>query len=476
MNETAPWPEEIEREMTPAVRAFFVAQRLAWQTRVDELESRVTRLERELKKHEKFRRPDKPEPAEASGPDVPPSTASKKRGGQPGHPKAERALIPTENCYEVIVCAPPVCRGCGEELSGSDPAPWRHQVTEIPPIQPVITEYQRHRLTCTCCGVTTCGTLPEGVPSGMTGPRLTALVGLLMALFRQSKRRVSLFCETALGVSVSPGLVIKLQNLVTESTRPAYDELVQSLPEQLAVNVDETPTRQQNQNAWIWTIVSPNCTVFAVRLTKAATVVNSLLGSDYQGVVTSDRAKMYDHFARHQVCWAHLKRDFEALAQSPTKTAAKLGQALCELTYEVFHHWHRVRDGTVQRPAFLQQMRRLQGQFYLTIEEGLACAESAGMCDNLLRKFNTLFEFTRSTTNAIEPTNNAAERSLRHAVIWKHLSFGTQSASGSRFVETLLSILETCRQQGRDLLDFLRQSLSQHLQGQPGPSLITNGV
>lgn len=476
MSVTSPWPEEIEREMTPGVRAFFEAQRLAWQKRIDELESRVAQLERELRRHEKFRRPNKPEPSATSEPSTLPPPSTKKRGGQPGHPKAERALIPTEQCHEVIACRPPVCRGCGEELSGSDPEPWRHQVTEIPPIVPRITEYQRHRLRCSCCGVTTCGTLPEGVPSGMTGPRLTALVGLLMALFRQSKRRVSLFCETALGISVSPGLVIKLQNLVTESTQPAYDELVQSLPEQPAVNVDETPTRQQNRNAWIWTIVSQSGTVFAVRLTKAATVINDLLGPDFAGVITSDRAKMYDHFQRHQVCWAHLKRDFEALAQSETKTAAKLGRELSDLTDQVFHHWHRVRDGTVQRPAFLRHVRRLQGRFYLAFEEGLACAETAGICDNLLQKFDTLFEFTRSTTHAIEPTNNAAERSLRHAVIWKHLSFGTQSARGSRFVETLLSVVETCRQQGRDLLDFLYQSLSRHLQGLTGPSLLPNGA
>ena len=120
-------------------------------------------------------------------------------------------------------------------------------------------------------------------------------------------------------------------------------------------------------------------------------------------------------------------------------------------------------------------MRRVQGRFYLALEDGQACAECAGMTGHLLQKFDTLFEFTRSTTNAIEPTHNAAERSLRHAVIWKHLSFGTQSAQGSRLVETLLSILETCRPQSRDTFDFLHQSLTQHHPGHTGPSLSPNG-
>jgi transposase len=479
-------PPELEREMTPAVRAFIEALRAEWaaerramQATIDELTAKVDRLERELGKRDKFQRGETPSDSTDDPPSPPPrNTTPKTRGGQPGHKRVERELVPVENCREVIPCLPKVCRGCGETLRGIDEAPLRHQVTDIPEIKPFVIEYRRHRLTCECCQVTTCGALPEGVPTGMTGPQLISLATLLMALFRQSKRRVSLFCETALGVKVSPGLIIKWQQLATVATRPAYDELVKQLPSETSANVDETPTKEANSSAWIWTVVARKYTVFAVRLTKARCVITQLLGSRYRGVVTSDRAKMYDCFERHQWCWAHLKRDFEALAQSPHRGAKQIGTKLVECTRDLFHNWHRARDGTIGRRTFLKHHHRLYAEFHETFDAGTRSADRgcAALCSNLFAGFENLWPFANDPSLQIEPTNNAAERALRHPVIWKQLSFGTQSASGSRFVETLLSVVETCRQQGRDVLQFLHTSLTAKLNGQPGPSLLPNGA
>ncbi|MEI8384322.1 MAG: IS66 family transposase [Planctomycetota bacterium] len=472
-------PPELAREMTPAVRAFMDSLF----SRIDELVGEVDRLRTELKKSKRFGHgPGAEEPAKdesTAADDTKKSTVEKpnrKRGGQPGHPKAERALIPSEQCSDVVTCKPRVCRGCGGALQGNDSDPLRHQVTDIPPITPIVIEYQRHRLTCSCCGVSTCGELPEGVPTGMTGPRLTAIVGVLMALFRQSKRRVSLCCQTLFNTSVSPGLVVKLQNIVTTSARPAYRELVSKLPSQSAVNVDETPTRESNENAWIWTVVAATFTVFAVRVTKASCVIKSLLGNAYKGVVTSDRAKMYDFFLQHQWCWAHLERDFKTVAECGNKTASKLGHKLLDLTHDLFHQWHRVRDGTVTRATFLKHIRRLYGEVYLVLEEGAFCAHrpTAALCENLLNSYENLFTF--AWRPGVEPTNNAAERALRHPVIWKQLSFGTQSEAGSRFVETLLTVVETCRQQKRDTLNFLTDSVHAHFNHKQGPSLTADGV
>lgn len=484
-------PPEIEREMTPAVRAFFEAMRQSWEAerkgllaRIEELEQKVDGLQQELKKDKRFRHPPKSSDTAAapasSGPpaESPGKQPQRRRGGQPGHPKAERALIPSEKCNRVVICKPDCCRNCAASLDGEDPEPLRHQVTDIPPIVPEVVEYQLHRLDCHRCGVSTCGVLPEGVPTGMTGPRLVAIVGVLMVLFRQSKRRVSLCCENLFGVSISPGLVVKLQNIVTESAKPAYDHLVSQLPHQPAVNVDETPTRERNGNAWIWTVVAAQFTVFAVRLTKAACVIRNLLGESYSGVVTSDRAKMYDFFTVHQWCWAHLKRDFESLAESASGRARQVAQQLLVHTNTLFHHWHRVRDGTIQRGTFQRHLRPLYGQIYLTLEEGTLCPhrQTAAMCQNLLDRYDNLFEFARHPIGLVEPTNNAAERALRHPVIWKQLSFGTQSAAGSRFVETLLTITETCRQQRRDTLQFLVDAVDARFHKRPAPLLTSDGV
>ena len=255
MSQSLTIPPELEREMTPGVKAFVETLF----RRIDALTDRVDQLEQELKKHKRFRHSKPPKTAEADAGAQSGETGKttkdppkRRAGGQPGHPKAERALIPSEQCSQIFACKPGCCRNCAASLEGEDPDPLRHQVTDIPPIVPETVEYQLHRLVCPCCGVSTCGELPAGVPTGMTGPRLVAIVGLLMVLFRQSKRRVSVCCEKLFGVSVSPGLVVKLQNIVTESAKPAYDDLASQLPDQPAVNVDETPTRERNGNAWIW--------------------------------------------------------------------------------------------------------------------------------------------------------------------------------------------------------------------------------
>src|SRR5262245_40331429 len=143
-------------------------------------------------------------------PPRPKSHTRRRPGGQPGHPKQTRPLLPPDQCDAVIRLSPSHCRRCGRELSGQDPAPLRHQVWELPQIKPQVIEYQRQRLACACCGETTCAELPAGVPAGQSGPRLVAFTGLLMAFFRQSKRRAALFLETLLGQPCCPALTLKM--------------------------------------------------------------------------------------------------------------------------------------------------------------------------------------------------------------------------------------------------------------------------
>ena len=204
-------------------------------------------------------------------PQPPRHKSKKKRGGQPGHEKHERPLIPTEECDDVQKLRPAECRRCGAKLSGSDPEPLRHQVWELPEIKPIITEYQRHRLTCPGCGATTCAELPVGIPQGQSGPRLMALTTLLMAFYRQSKRRTADFLTALLGQPCCPALTVKIQNQVTAALRPSYEEVAAALPAQEHLNIDETATKEENGKAWLWTFVARLFTVFAVRATREAT-------------------------------------------------------------------------------------------------------------------------------------------------------------------------------------------------------------
>jgi transposase len=405
-------------------------------------------------------------------PQPPRRKSKKKRGGQPGHEKHERPLIPSEQCAETIPLRPTECRRCGVKLSGSDPEPLRHQVWELPEIQPIVTEYQRHRLTCPACGQTTCAALPPGVPQGQSGPRLMSFVALLMAYYRQSKRRTAEFLSTLFGQPCSPALTVKIQNQVTTALRPSYEALAAELPAQERLNIDETATKEANGKAWLWTFVARLFTVFAVRATREATALTTFLGEAFRGIVNCDRAKMYWYVGRLQWCWAHLKRDFQAMIDSGDRRAQHLGYRLRRATCELFEHWADYRAGRISWAALRRRMAPVRRNVERLLLRGTQCghANTRGTCRELHKHRQWLWTFLRQ--QGVEPTNNAGERSLRHAVIWRKLSFGTQSARGSRFVETMLTVIETCRQQGRNVFTFLTQAVKAHLAHQPVPSLI----
>ena len=402
----------------------------------------------------------------------PEAKSKKKRGGQPGHAKQERPLIPTEQCDDVVPLKPAECRRCGTKLAGEDSEPLRHQVYEIPEIKPIVTEYQQHRLGCPRCGETTCASLPVGVPQGGSGPKLIAFVALLMACFRQSKRRTSLFVTSILNIPCCPSLTVKHQTIATQALQPAYGELVAALPTQPHLNGDESPTKEGLIKSWLWTFVAGTFTVFALRGSRAATTITELLGETFAGVMNCDRAKMYWQCGRLQWCWAHLKRDFQALIEDSDHQVKRLGDDLMRPTKELFRHWSRCRDGTITRSGFLRLMQPIRREIDSLLLRGVFSANPRliGMCRELYQHREWLWTFLDS--EGIEPTNNAAERSLRHAVIWRKLSFGTQSASGSRFVETLLTTIETCRQQERNVFQFVTNAVEAHFHQQPGPSLL----
>lgn len=454
-------PEQLAA-LPPEVRAVI-------QAIIDHYERRIAELEAEIARLKKTPRNSSLPPSSEHPHAKPPAAKPKSlrpRGGQPGHEKHERALIPTEQCQQVVPLKPKRCRRCGRKLCGHDPAPLRHQVWELPPIEPQVSEYQLHRLPCPC-GATTCAVLPPGVPQGQAGPRLIALVALLMGCFRQSKRRVALFLEQVLNQPCSPGWVVKLQNQATAALRPSYDELAAQLPAQEQLGLDETPTKQGPAKAWLWTAVAATFTVFALRTTRAASVLNELLGAAYGGVVNCDRAKMYYSLPRLQWCWAHLKRDFQALIDSGDGVQKRLGRDLMRPTRKLFRHWARYRDGTLTRVGFQRLMKPIRHEIDALLLRGAFAG--IGMAEELSNHRDWLWTFVE--VEGVEPTNNASERALRHAVIWRKLSFGTQSERGSRFVETLLTVVETCRQQSRNVFAFVAAAVEAHFTHHTAPSL-----
>ena len=262
-----------------------------------------------------------------------------------------------------------------------------------------------------------------------------------------------------------------MQNQAAAALRPSYEELAGQLPTQEQLNIDETGTKEANGKAWLWTFVAKLFTVFAVRATREATALTTFLGEAFCGVVTCDRAKMYWKVGSLQWCWAHLKRDFQAMIDGGDNRDKHLGWRLRSAVCELFEHWADYRAGRISRAALLRRMGPVRRKVERLLLRGAQSGsrDVRGTCRELYEHRQWLWMFLRH--EGVEPTNNAGERSLRHAVIWRKLSFGTQSAAGSRFVETMLTVIETCRQQRRNVFAFVTAAVEAHLAHQPTPSL-----
>ena len=313
-------PPELEAEMTPAVKTAF----LALLRRLDEAEAKIEKLTpRNSSLPPSTEHPHaKPKREKSRG------KKKRKQGGQKGHKRHQRELVPVEQCTTITPCQPDCCRRCHGQLKLDDSEPKRHQVWDLPPIEPVINEYQLFRGHCQRCGITTQASLPEGVPTGQCGPRLAAFTGLLMGHFRQSKRRASMFLGDLLNIPCSPAWTVKIQNLVSESIAAPYVELQSKLAGEPQLFVDESPTKEKREKAWLWVAVAPLFTVFGIFANRKRESLVKLVG-DYSGIILNcDRAKMYLDGRRLQWCWAHLKRDFQKLIDSRDGQVKRMGHDL----------------------------------------------------------------------------------------------------------------------------------------------------
>ena len=410
----------------------------------------------------------------------PPSTPARKRGGsgrsaggQPGHKGRGRTLLPIEQVDHVIALKPSTCTSCGGILAGDDAHPQRHQVTEVPPVRAQVTEYQVHTLRCPHCQGLSQADAPEGVFDSAFGPRVHALVSLLSGAYRLSKRQIQTLLWDGFGVEMAVGTVSHLEQTLSQALAQPVDAAVAYVRRQPVKNVDETGWRQQRRRAWLWTAVTTWVSVFAIRYSRGSKVVRDLLGEDLEGVIGSDRYSAYSFLPlkQRQICWAHLRRDFQKMIDRGG-ASKDIGQVLLALTDQMFTWWHRVRDGTLKRSSFQTYLVDHKARMYLYLWRGSQCAhaKTARTCQEMLSVEEALWTFVRRT--GVEPTNNAAERALRHGVLWRKSSFGTHSEAGSRFVERVMTVVTTLRQQNRNVLTYLTQTGQAARRGQMAPSLL----
>jgi transposase len=399
--------------------------------------------------------------------------SGRRPGGQPGHEGQTRALVPVEAVDVLIPVKPMQCPRCQHPLHGADPQPQRHQVAELPPVKPVITEYQLHRLVCPACGEATRAELPLGVPRGEFGPRVQAITALCTGAYHLSKRTTQCVMEDLFGLLMSLGTIANLEQATVQTLTAPVAEARAYVQAQPVAYLDETGWREGQQRAWLWTAVTAWVTVFVVRRSRSSKVAQELLGERFWGWLVTDRWSAYTWYPswRRQLCWAHLLRDIEAMIDrgGPSR---EIGEALRAQARQMFHWWHRVRDGTLSHASFASYMRPIRREVERLLDAGQTCGvpKTEGTCREILKRRQALWTFVRHT--GVEPTNNAAERAIRPGVLWRKGSFGTHSPEGSRFVEAMMTVVATLKQQHRNVLDYLTAACEAALCGEQAPSLL----
>jgi transposase len=370
---------------------------------------------------------------------------------------------------------PQTCQHCQSDLREIEPAPTysTHYIYELPPIKPIVHEHRCLEVMCPHCGLMTAAALPPAVPRGQYDPSVQAMTALLRGELKQSVRQTSDVMTQVLHVPMSSGMVSKVQQQVSQALQEPYAAALAHAQVQKQLHADESGWRQDKKRAWLWVAVAGLVTVFLIHTSRGARAAKALLGEAFAGLLITDRWTSYNWVAsqRRQLCWSHLKRDFKSFLDYGPEAKLLAEQLLCQ-TRRMFRFWHRVRDGTLNRAEFQLAMKPVRRRILALLEDGraLPCAKVAGMCKQMLTLREAFFTFVDH--ESVEPTNNAAERALRFAVLWRKGSFGSDSASGSRFVERFLTVRATLRRQKRDLYSYLRDACTAALEGTAPPSLL----
>jgi transposase len=470
----------VERAEAEAIydagREVVVEVLLRMDRHIQQLEARVEKLERELAKSSR----NSSRPPSSDPPGKRPSPRGRDRSGrsqgaQPGHEGHGRDLLPPCAVDEVIEHWPERC-GCGHVFSVAEHRgmgePARHQVEELPAITVRVIEHRAQRVCCPECGAPARGELPPEVTDSAFGSGLQAAIATLSVRNRVSRRDVVELVEELFGARISTGTVDAILARASEALADPYEDLLAHVRGARALNVDETGWRTVGERRALWGAFSKRHAFFAIAPDRHEDRAKNLLGHT-QAIVTSDRWWAYSHLPlrRRQLCWSHLKRDFQAHAEglAAEQEFGEHGLECCERVFwawEVFAHTHDRRQ--LQRT--IRQLQRTYKPIIRTYASKRARNKRCrGMARNLMKAWPALWTF--AAHKGVEPTNNHAERALRSAVIYRKLSLGSQSEGGERRIERLLSAHTTCRLQHRSLFAYLSELLAAHARGDPVPLL-----
>jgi transposase len=403
--------------------------------------------------------------------------SGRRPGGQPGHEGHHRELLPEDEVDNFESHFPTACDDCGCELSPEDASggPLRHQVFDIVDKPVECTEHQVFTCQCPACGETSRGQLPADIASSGWGPRLTALVATLSAICRDSRRQCDWFVTEVLGAPSSVGTVQRHLEEVSAGLEPGFEQIRFAMAEvTTGIGLDETGWRLGNLPYWVWVAESEEMALYLVRRRRTKEMAQELVGEPADRVFVTDRYGAYGFLepSHHQICHAHLLREFTAMAARDGPLGA-IGTKLCALSREMQLQWSRVKSGQRSRADFVEWVNR---EVQPSWKRLLKAAKSAppkepAVVRWLLKKKHRELAWTFLKFDGLEPTNNGAERALRGPVIQRKLSWGSKSEAGLRLMERLWTAAETCRRQGRSVLEYITNAVNAFRNDCPAPIL-----
>lgn len=399
-----------------------------------------------------------------------------KQGAQPGHQGvARKKLAVNEINYHQHIAAPTNCHICQKVLTMIDD-PIKHQVYDLHENNVKSTEYTLQRARCISCRKIYAGKLPNGIDWTIFGPNLIACITSFVTEYRLSKRLVVSLLKDLFGFECSIGSISNIENKVTLALSKAYDNCVQKIQKEHVVNIDETRHLEKNNTHWAWIAASKEATAFFMHKSRGRKVARLLLNENYSGILISDRYAAYNYYPVHkrQICLAHLKRDFTKVAQR-SGLSGQFGDFFLVLLERIFYFWRQYKAGKIAREKFVKISGQIQKNFYIKLQSACSNIEhkrTVNSLNNILSVFDGMWNFCK--VDGVEPTNNHAEQQLRPYVIYRKLSFGTQSKRGTLFLQRTFSILLTCKKQSLKFRDYIAKNIKAFTANIPPPLIFAD--
>ena len=317
--------------------------------------------------------------------------------------------------------------------------------------------------------------LPAGVSLSNFAPRLTALIAFFTGVLRIPRRPLKDCFQTVFGVDLSLGSTQNLLEQTSRALQPIDQQLKDALPRQPVVNADESGWNRR----WIWVFVTSGFIYFHIAKSRGSEVLTQVLGKVYEGILGVDRWGAYTkyHKGLMQLCWEHLKRDFQGILDIGKKVGSKEAQSFARrmenLRKKLMAMWYQFKDGELTRSQLIEETEPIRTK----IEEWLR-----SHCDSPVQKVRVFARrltkrrahlFTFIFHEGVEPTNNSSERGIRFAVLWRKICFGNRSDRGAVMTARLLTVTRTCWLQKRNALEFLVEAITAYRTSAPFPSLLS---